>query len=91
MREKLLMPGAVCAQYVKCGKPNCRCKRGIKHGVYWYRFWREDGHLRKQYVKAQDVERIRRACAAYHQEKKEQRDAIRLFHQVSQMLRARGL
>lgn len=91
MSKKLLTPGAVCAQYVTCGKPNCRCKRGIKHGAYWYLFWREDGRLKKRYVKRQDLDRVRRACAAYRQEKKQQRDAIHLFQQVSQVLRARGL
>ena len=28
------LPGAVCQQWVKCGKPNCHCARGELHGPY---------------------------------------------------------
>ena len=35
------LPGAVCAQWVRCCRPNCRCARGHLHGPYFYRFWRE--------------------------------------------------
>ena len=37
-------------EYVKCGKPACKCARGQLHGPYAYRYWREDGRLRKAYV-----------------------------------------
>jgi hypothetical protein len=46
-----LEAGAVCAQYVRCGKPNCRCASGGLHGPYYYRFTREGGRLRKRYVR----------------------------------------
>ena len=63
------LPGAVCAQYVRCGKPDCKCARGELHGPYWYRFWREDGcKLHKQYVRKADLEAVRAACAAYREE-----------------------
>lgn len=91
MDKKLLTPSAVCKQYVKCGKAKCRCQRGQLHGAYWYLFWREGGRLRKRYIKRKDVARVKRACAAYRQEKKRHRDALRLFQQVSQLLRAREL
>lgn len=42
--------GAVCAQFVRCGKTGCKCSRGELHGPYYYRFTREDGRLRKIYV-----------------------------------------
>lgn len=58
------LPGAVCAQRVRCGKPNCRCARLELHTAY-YRFWREGGRLRKAYVRVADVERVRAACARW--------------------------
>ncbi len=46
---------AVCAQWVRCGKPGCRCARGELHGPYQYVFFRQRGRLRKQYVRQADV------------------------------------
>lgn len=57
-------PGVVCAQMVRCGKPNCKCVRGQLHGPYYYHFVRVNGVLVKRYVKAQDVAHMRAACQA---------------------------
>ena len=59
------LPGAVCQQWVKCGKPRCHCARGELHGPYWYRIWRDAfGSCRKEYVRPADLEAVRAACAA---------------------------
>lgn len=50
---------AVCAQYVKCGKPNCRCASGQPHGPYYAAFWKENGRIRKRYIRLADVEQMR--------------------------------
>ena len=50
---------AVCAQYVKCGKPNCKCALGQPHGPYFAAFWKENGRIRKRYIKLADVEQMR--------------------------------
>lgn len=52
------LDGAVCRQWVRCGKPNCRCARGEKHEAY-YRFWREGGRLRKEYVRRGHLQYVR--------------------------------
>jgi hypothetical protein len=57
------LPGTVCRQFVCCGRPRCACASGDLHGPYFYRFWREDGQLRKAYVKRADVAQVRAACA----------------------------
>jgi hypothetical protein len=36
---------------VRCGKAGCWCANGGGHGPYTYKYWRENGRLRKQYVK----------------------------------------
>jgi len=58
------LSGYVCAQYVRCGKKNCRCAGGKLHGPYYYHFWREDGRLYKSYVKKADVAKVRAECQA---------------------------
>jgi hypothetical protein len=59
-----MIPGVVCMQWVRCGRPNCRCTSGRLHGPYHYLFWREQGRLRKQYIKAVDLDCVRCCCEA---------------------------
>lgn len=59
-----MLPGAVCRQWVRCGRLNCRCAGGSLHGPYFFRFWREHGRLLKQYVRKVDVDRVRGECEA---------------------------
>jgi hypothetical protein len=65
------LPGAVCAQWVRCGRRNCRCARGQLHGPYHYHFWRQGGRLRRRYVRPADVPRVRAACQARREEKRQ--------------------
>ncbi len=59
--------GYLVARYVRCGKPNCRCRSGPGHGPYWYLVWRErDGgrwRQRKRYVQRDQVAEVRRKLA----------------------------
>ncbi|QDU19875.1 DUF6788 family protein [Urbifossiella limnaea] len=57
------LPGVVCAQRVRCGKPRCRCAHGQRH-LAFYRFWREGGRLRKRYVRRADLASVGAACEA---------------------------
>jgi hypothetical protein len=59
-----MLPGAVCVQWRRCGRPACRCARGRPHGPYFYRFWREAGKLKKVYVRRADLEAVRSRCEA---------------------------
>jgi hypothetical protein len=68
------LPGAVCQQWVRCGRPGCRCARGGLHGPYLYRFWREGGRLRKEYVRRPDVGRVRAQCQARRRARQELAD-----------------
>ncbi len=55
--------GYLVAEYVRCGKPGCRCQRGQRHGPYWYlRFRRlENGvwRQRKRFIPAAQVKAVR--------------------------------
>lgn len=67
-----IMPGTVHAQYVRCGKDNCRCAKGELHGAYYYHFVRVGGRLRKRYLKASEVEQMQIACGSRQIEKRKQ-------------------
>ena len=54
--------GSIHAQFVRCGRPGCRCAAGRLHGPYFYRFWREAGRLRKAYVLRSQLDDVRTAC-----------------------------
>src|SRR5262245_47492898 len=66
-----MLPGVVLYQWVRCGRPGCRCARGRPHGPYHYRFWREGGRLRKAYVRRADVAAVRARCEARRQARRE--------------------
>ena len=85
MTKRLLhpLPGAVCKQW--------RAYKGHRLGPYYFRFWRENGHLRKEYVRQSRLDGVRRACAAHRQERQERREAMLMFKQISRLLRVRGL
>lgn len=82
-----ILPGAVCAQWVKCGKPNCKCAHGELHGPYYYRFWRENGRLRKEYIPLAQVETVRAACEEWRQRKRRANEALNELREVRGFLR----
>ncbi|MGC2410866.1 MAG: DUF6788 family protein [Methyloceanibacter sp.] len=42
--------GSLHLEFKQCGRSQCRCRRGLLHGPYVYRHWREGGRQRKKYV-----------------------------------------
>lgn len=72
------LPGTICSQMIRCGKPNCKCKQGQLHGPYFYHFQRINGALVKKYVKAADVSQMRAACEARRKEEGQRRLANKL-------------
>ena len=81
------LPGAVCRQWVRCGTPNCRCARGQLHGPYFARFWRENGKVRKAYVKLSEVDQVRAACEARRRPKREVVGWLDESHRMLEVLR----
>jgi hypothetical protein len=82
------LPGAVCAQWKRCGNANCKCANGMLHGPYYYRFWYAGGRLRKSYVKKADFEAVLAACSAYKQERRALRLQMSEFMNQWRELRA---
>ena len=83
------MPGSVHAQYVRCGKPTCKCARGELHGAYFYHFVRVGGRLTKRYLKAHEVEQMQVACTAQREEDKARRAQSRETWQLIREMKAR--
>jgi hypothetical protein len=67
MRKIVPISGVVRAEWVRCGKPTCRCSTGSRHGPYLYRRWRENGRQRRAYVGPGDAERVREATELWQQ------------------------
>src|SRR5687768_14563149 len=56
--------GAVCAEWVRCGRSWCRCMSGgQKHGPYFARYWWRDGRRYKRYVRRSVAEQLVADCA----------------------------
>jgi hypothetical protein len=88
------LPGTVHTQWVRCGKSSCRCARGELHGPYHYHFWRENGRLRKRYVKPDDVAEVRARCAErqkLHRALVQARARRRIAHRVLRACAGRTL
>jgi hypothetical protein len=84
-----MMPGTVCRQMIRCGKPNCKCARGQLHGAYYYHFVRVGGRLRKRYLKLDEVEAVKAACHARRADERARRSETRQAHQSVRELIAR--
>jgi hypothetical protein len=89
MPEPLPKMGAICAQWVRCGRPTCRCARGDLHGPYHYLFWRGHGRLRKRYIRKADAAAARAACDAHRESERRTRELVRAEWREWLALRAR--
>ncbi|HST21832.1 MAG TPA: DUF6788 family protein [Blastocatellia bacterium] len=49
---------AICQQFKKCGKAGCKCNAGALHGPYFYFFYREDGKLKKSYIRKANAAKL---------------------------------
>src|SRR5262249_21916659 len=59
-RDSLPKMGALCVQWVRCGRPSCACGSGRQlHGPYHYLFFRAGRRLQKRYVRKADVAAVR--------------------------------
>jgi len=84
-----MLPGTVCRQMVRCGKPWCKCARGELHGPYYYHFARVGRKLTKRYLKPDEVEQIRAACLARRVEERARRAQSRETRQFIRDMNAR--
>jgi hypothetical protein len=84
---KPFIPGTVCLQMVRCGKKKCHCAKGELHGPYYYHFWRENGRLRKAYVKRSELDRVRTQCDARKQIRRNQQKSWEEWRRIQGVIR----
>ena len=62
-----LRPGSLSRQYNVCGNPTCRCKADPprRHGPYYQVSFTWKGRSRSQFVRAEDVPRVRKQTKNY--------------------------
>lgn len=93
--------GYLRAQFIKCGRDNCRCRNNNGHGPYYYRVVIVDGQKRKKYVRKGELSAIqagiderRRRLAEVRQINREAKEGWRTFkaqlRQLDQLLRLAG-
>ena len=67
-----ILRGSLMERYLTCGKPDCRCARGERHGPVWYLSVSLDqSHRTGRTVAAAQVEQVRRWIANYHRVKQQ--------------------
>ena len=56
-----ILRGSLMERYLTCGKPNCRCARGERHGPVWYlSVTLDQAHRTGSTVPSSQVEQVRR-------------------------------
>jgi len=65
-----VLRGSLMERYLTCGKPDCRCARGERHGPVWYlSVTLDQAHRTGSTVPSQQVEQVRRWIENYHRVK----------------------
>jgi hypothetical protein len=82
-----MLPGVVCWQWVRCGRPGCRCARGNLHGPYPYRFFREGSKLCKAYIPKALVPQVTEACEARREFRREIKASLQEWRELTEQIR----
>ena len=62
-----ILRGSLTERFLTCGKPDCRCARGERHGPVWYLSVSLDqSHRTGTTVPARQVAQVQRGIASYH-------------------------
>lgn len=83
-----LIRASVVERFTRCGKPNCRCRRGPKHGPFYYLTQcLGGGQMRKFLLKTpESQQQAREAVRAFN----DYYDRLELLSQINTELLARG-
>ena len=47
---KNMLVGSLHLEWKRCARASCKCNKGLLHGPYVYRHWREKGRQHKSYI-----------------------------------------
>ena len=69
-REQLKpLPGSLRRRMIKCGKKNCRCRKGRLHGPYCY-FAPSKCRGKWQYISVEDLKKVEQGVADWKKQQK---------------------
>jgi hypothetical protein len=85
LREQL--QGSLFARYGLCGKPNCACRTGARHGPYYVLSARVGGKTGFAYVEGERLVAAREHVKSYREFKSGLRRLKRLNEQIVSLLR----
>jgi hypothetical protein len=77
--------GSLHLEFKRCGRPKCRCRRGLLHGPYLYRHWRDRGRQRKQYI---PINRLSHVSAAMERQWAERARPAEVRHLLKELRHA---
>ena len=68
--------GSLMAQYKSCGRANCRCSKGSKHGPFFYHVWYVRGRRHKRYVRKADLEQTKAGIEALRAQMQKRQEEV---------------
>ncbi|MEW6097381.1 MAG: DUF6788 family protein [bacterium] len=78
--------GNLVKMFRRCGKPNCKCAKGQKHGPAWALLYKEKGHTKMVYIPADNLpnglKECRRRLKMYVQFKEVYREILAINRQL---------
>jgi hypothetical protein len=78
---------AICQQFRKCGKAGCKCNSGSLHGPYFFYFYRENGRLRKSYIRNAEAQALWESYSEWRQIQKQRAADRKKFTELCRELR----
>lgn len=82
MQHQRLLRGSLLERPKYCGKPGCKCTKGVPHPPSLYLSHLSDGAVRHRFIRAKDHERARKEALAY----REYREALRRWRAIGKEL-----
>lgn len=93
-REAWRVNGILKKEHIRCGKSNCKCTKGGKHGPYWHLVWRDGEKSCRRYIKRKNLDIVRAAIKRghkWHDTLVNQRQRLRADISLSKLLIKKSL
>lgn len=73
------LTGALVQKYIKCGKPDCKCMHGYRHGPYPHIQYYKNGVLKTIYIKKKRIEEYQQKLDSNKKFRKIIKQLIKLY------------
>lgn len=79
------VPGSLIKRYTTCGRANCRCQQGEKHGPFWYLSRRFEGRTRLTYVREEKLEEVQLLVERYRDFQRTRQRLREIFRELERL------